>query len=258
MRYELMGPFRVLTDHGRVLLPGTPKVSQLLALLLMRANEFVPREMLIQELWQQNPPRSALNTLQTYVHHARRLLAEGDRGTGARQAGPSPLVTQPGGYVMRVDEASVDIKLFEQLVARGEFELRMGNSEEAVDVLTRALALWHGSALFSIRTGDVLAGHVVRLEELRIRAFELRIGAMKDLGRLRAMVPELRALVEEYPLNECFHGVLISALHQAGRRPEALHAYQKVRQVLRDELGLELSPWIRRLHEEMLAPAVPT
>ncbi|MET9349180.1 AfsR/SARP family transcriptional regulator [Streptomyces termitum] len=247
MRFRLIGPFQIIGDDGEVLPGGTPKVSQILALLLVHANDLVTPDTCIQELWPHDPPRSALNTVQTYVHHARRLLPR-------PEAGESPLTTRFGGYLLRVDESAIDVKVFEGLVARGRDELRAGRCEAAAETLGRALALWRGPALANVPAGGVLGGRVVHLEELRIRALELRVEAVARLGRLRELVPELRALVHDYPLNEWFHGQLIAALHQAGRRAEALAAYREVRRILRDELGLEPSPDVQWLHQRVLSP----
>ncbi|GAA3942706.1 AfsR/SARP family transcriptional regulator [Streptomyces gulbargensis] len=251
MRFNLIGPFQIIADDGQALPAGTPKVSQILALLLTHANDIVTPDTFIQELWQHNPPRSALNTVQTYVHHARRLLT-GDARPDCEQ---SLLSTRFGGYTMHVEDSAIDIKVFERLVTQGKDELREGRYEAAADSLALGLALWRGPVLSNVPTGDVLAGRVVHLEELRIRALELRIEAMRRLGRLRELVPELRTLVHDYPLNEWFHGQLIAALHQAGRRAEALDAYRKVRQILREELGLEPSPDIQWLHQRVLSPS---
>ena len=250
MRFNLIGPFQIVAGDGAVLPVGTPKVSQILAVLLTHANDLVTPDTFIQELWQHSPPRSALNTVQTYVHHARRLLTDDARP----DAEHSLLTTRFGGYTMHVDDSAIDIKVFERLVARGRDELRAGRYEAAADALGMSLDLWRGPVLSNVPTGDVLAGRIVHLEELRIRALELRIEAMRLLGRLRELVPELRTLVHDYPLNEWFHGQLIAALHQAGRRAEALDAYQKVRRLLREELGLEPSRDIQWLHESVLSP----
>ncbi|MEU2244920.1 AfsR/SARP family transcriptional regulator [Streptomyces sp. NPDC018338] len=251
MRFNLIGPFQIVRGDGRILPAASPKVSQVLAVLLAHSNAPVAPDTLIRELWQHSPPRSALNTVQTYVHHARRLLASQD----ARPDAARPeLSTHFGGYTMRVDDRAVDIKVFEQLVARGKEEFRAGRYEAAAGALGAALGLWRGPVLSDVPKGSVLAGRVVHLEELRIRALELRIETLQLLGRLRELIPELRTLVHDYPFNEWFHGRLITALHQAGRRAEALDAYRSVRRLLRDELGLEPSPDIQRLHERVLGP----
>ncbi|MFJ4342461.1 BTAD domain-containing putative transcriptional regulator [Streptomyces sp. NPDC088915] len=249
MRFNLIGPFEVVTDDGRVYQPGTPKVCQTLALLLTRPNEIVTAESLIKELWGERPPRSAVTTLQTYVYHARRMfvnerLVPSDRAL---------IVTSPPGYAIHVDDGEIDIRIFERLVAEGRDRLVGGDPAGALVSVQEALALWRGPALSNFPAGDVLTGHIVHLEELRIRAFEIRIEAEDRLGRHGESIPELRRLVNDYPLNEWFHCRLIAALGTAGRRAEALHAYQNVRRLLADELGLEPSPQMQRLQHRILS-----
>lgn len=251
MRFNLIGPFEIIAEDGRSHLPSTPKVCQTLALLLTRPNEIVTSDSLIRELWGERPPKSALTTLQTYIYHARKLFAK----EGMAPPGRDLLVTRSPGYVIQVEDDEVDIRIFERLIARGQSELQSGRPEAAVEHLSRALALWRGPALSNIPAGDVLAGRIVHLEELRIRALQLRIEAENRLGRQRESIPELRALVSEYPLNEWFHGQLISALHHTGRRAEALQAYRDLHRILDEELGLEPSPELQRLQLEVLNPS---
>ncbi|KJY35659.1 MULTISPECIES: AfsR/SARP family transcriptional regulator [Streptomyces] len=250
MRFNLIGPFEIVTDDGRTYQPGTPKVCQTLALLLTRPGEVVTAESLIRELWGENPPRSAVTTLQTYVYHARRMFTQEELAP----AGRCLIVTGPSGYVMRVEDSEVDVRIFERLVTRARYELAEEEPQRALRTIGQALDLWRGPALSNFPAGDVLAGHIVHLEELRIRAFETRIEAQEALGRHRESIPELRKLINDYPLNEWFHSRLIGALGAAGRRAEALQAYQKVRRLLAEELGLEPSPELKRLHGGLLSP----
>ncbi|MFF4324831.1 BTAD domain-containing putative transcriptional regulator [Streptomyces sp. NPDC001568] len=251
MRFNLMGPFEIVTDDGNTYRPGTPKVCQTLALLLTRPNEIVTADALIQELWGEKPPRSAVTTLQTYVYHARRMFAN----ENLLPPGRTLIVTSPPGYAIQVDASEIDICVFEQLVARARDELGDGDASAALHTIGRALDLWRGPALSNFPAGDVLTGHIVHLEELRIRAFEIRIAAEDQLGRHRESIPELRRLINDYPLNEWFHGQLIAALGTAGRRAEALQAYQNVRRLLADELGLEPSLELKQLQIGLLNPA---
>ncbi|MEV7725716.1 AfsR/SARP family transcriptional regulator [Streptomyces sp. NPDC087917] len=239
----------MVTESIDVCHVGSPKVAQTLAVLLTRANEFVSSETLISELWEDAPPRSALNTVQTYIHHARRILA-----SHSDDREPAPLLaTRSGGYLLQVADENVDYKLFEILVARGAQALRAGEYEDASGHLSRAVALWHGRALSNIPTGPVLKSLIVHLDDRRIQALEMRIEARCALGQHRDSIPELRGLVHDYPLHEGFHSQLINSLHQTGRRAEALEAYRHVRSLLRDELGLEPSVLIRRAHERVLS-----
>ncbi|MFI7100764.1 BTAD domain-containing putative transcriptional regulator [Streptomyces sp. NPDC050161] len=250
MRFNLIGPFEIIADDGRVCVPSAPKVCQTLALLLSRHNEVVTPDCLIQELWGESPPRSAVTAVQTYVYSARRIFVK----ERLAPTGRTLLSTKPPGYLMELEDGEVDTRIFENLLARGHAEFRAGNPECAVQQLRRALALWRGPALCNVPVGNVLAGHTAHLEELRIHALELSIEAEHHLGRQRETIPELRVLVHQYPFNECFHGHLISALNHAGRRAEALQAYRQVHRILDRELGLEPSPGLQRLQYQVLNP----
>lgn len=192
-----------------------------------------------------------MTTLQTYVYHARRMFVNERLAPTDRQL----IVTSPPGYAIRVEDDEVDIRMFERLVARSRTELGEGDSLSALHTVRQALDLWRGPALSNFPAGDVLTGHVVHLEELRIRAFETRIEAEDRLGRHRESIPELRRLINDYPFNEWFHSQLIVALGAAGRRAEALQVYQNVRRVLADELGLEPSPELKQLQIQLLNPS---
>ncbi|MDI3408199.1 AfsR/SARP family transcriptional regulator [Streptomyces cavernicola] len=248
MRFNLVGPFEIVADDGRVYRPGTPKVCQTLALLLTRPGGVVTTESLIEELWGDRPPRSATTTLQTYVYHSRRMLINENLVPEDRQL----IVTSAPGYSIQVDEDEVDAKIFERLVAQARRELADGQPESALRTSTEALDLWRGPVLSGSPAGSILAGHIVHLEELRIRAYEIRIEAEERLGRYRESIPELCRLISDYPLNEWFHSQLISALGATGRRAEALQAYQSLRKVLADELGLEPSPELQQLQLQLL------
>ncbi|MET9608700.1 BTAD domain-containing putative transcriptional regulator [Streptomyces sp. NPDC006512] len=250
MRFNLIGPFEIVADDGRIYRPGTPKVCQTLALLLTRPNEIVTADALIQELWGENPPRSAVTTLQTYVYHARRMFVN----ESLVPAGRSLIVTSAPGYSIQVEDSEIDIRIFERLVSQSRLELSDDDALGALRTVREALDLWRGPALSNFPAGDMLTGHIVHLEELRIRAYEIRIECEERLGWHRESIPELRKLINDYPLNEWFHGQLIGALGAAGRRAEALQAYQNVRRLLADELGLEPSSELKQLQARLLSP----
>ncbi|EMD26152.1 AfsR/SARP family transcriptional regulator [Amycolatopsis azurea] len=248
LQFRLLGPLEIVLPDGRILEPSSEKMCKILGILLLR-NEVSSVDVLTRELWDDNPPRSALTTLQTYVYHTRRMF---DQACETGEEKPS-LVTRPPGYELKVPAEQVDTKVFERSVAKGRELLGEGDAEEAGSILRQGLALWRGPALANVDAGDVLRGHISHLEELRIRALELRIEADRARGQRRDLIPELRSLVVSYPLNEWFHSQLINELHHGGRRAEALQAYQDLRRILNDELGLEPMAEIRRLHRDLLA-----
>ena len=246
---KVLGSVELVAD-GKVARMSAPKARRVLALMALQANRVVYTKDIIEELWDQNPPKTAVTTVQTYMYHIRRLLAE---CTGSSGPETVHLETRPRGYVLTVRDGRVDAMEFFRLVDRANAEFDSANPAEALRHIRLALSLWqHGPALADVVTGPLLEAHLVHLKEQRKRALELRIEADIALGRHRALIPELRYLIVQDPLNEWLHGRLIVALERSGRRSEALRAYQEIRQVLQDEVGLEPSEELRRIQHEVL------
>src|SRR5690242_11897429 len=103
----------------------------LLAVLLLRANEVVSSDRLVEELWPTDPPQTSENTVQVYVSRLRRLL------------GPGLLETRPPGYVLKLDPAQLDLHRFSALLRESE----AAPADIAADRLRSALALWRGDPL---------------------------------------------------------------------------------------------------------------
>jgi DNA-binding SARP family transcriptional activator len=253
LQFKVLGPLEVHHD-GRACTPTPPKVRQVLALLLLRANQVVAIDTLIEEVWGEDPPQSAVGTMQTYVHQLRRLLGRRE----ARAGGGEWLATRPPGYLMAVSPAQLDAHTFETLSWQGRQLLDSGQSAQAAQVLREALARWSGPCLANVGPGRYLEAHAVHLEEQRMRTLELRIQADAELGLHRDLVGEMRSLVMSHPLNEWFHGQLIVALSRSGRRGEALQAYQNLRELLCSQLGLEPQADLQRLQREVLTNGLPS
>jgi DNA-binding SARP family transcriptional activator len=250
--FKILGGLEIIQD-GRSLTPSPPKVRQVLALLVLRSGQVVLPESLTEELWGSHPPKSAATTVQTYIYHLRKIFAQ----AGLESPEGELLATRLPGYVLRIPASATDLHAFDRLVDEGRGDLAAGRPEPAAAVLRQALGLWNGPVLANVSLGRVLEGHVIRIEERRILALQLRIQSDLELGRHRELVGELRSLAVAHPLNEWFHSRLISVLAQCGRRSEALRAYQDLRRVLREELGLDPSSEVQRLQQEVLsAPAV--
>ncbi len=245
--FSVLGPMEVV-HAGRACTPSAPKVRQVLALLLVSANRLVLVDSIIRELWDDNPPKSALTTTQTYIYQIRNLIQR-ERLSGS---GRELLLTKPFGYTLLVDQDQLDQDRFDHLVTRAEGFARAGQHEAAAADLRQALGLWQGPPLANVTQGPLLRSHVVHLAERRTHALELRIEADMHLGRHRELIGELRSLIAENPLHEWLHAQLITVLSQAGRRGEALAAFQGLREVLNRELGLDPSPAVQRLHREVL------
>ncbi|MER7667290.1 AfsR/SARP family transcriptional regulator [Kitasatospora sp. NPDC096128] len=265
---------------GVSVVPTAPKPRQVLALLALRADQAVPAAVLAEELWSGRPPRSARTTVQTYVLQLRdlidRALAQGAEGSGGEPEGkaeggaagtgearnPAPgkdclgakdvLVTSAGGYRLNTGDGLVDLRDFERLAGLGYRAMDGGDFPLAARQLGEALALWRGPALADVPLGGQLAVEAKRLEETRLCALDQRIEADLRLGRHRVLLAELTVLVDRYRTHESLHGQYMVALHRSGRRGEALEAYQRLRNTLVRELGMEPSAGLRRLQRSIL------
>jgi SARP family transcriptional regulator, regulator of embCAB operon len=215
---------------------------------VLHANRVVHLDLLIEELWGANPPKSAVTTAQTYIHHLRKITLPEKSDTAG-----SLIITKAPGYVLSIDPKQVDSFVFQRRVWQGRKNLESGDATEAARVFRQALEMWRGPALADVAPGRILEAQVVTLEEQRLRALELRIQADLQLGLHRELIGELRSLVASHPLNEWFHGQLIATLSHAGRRNDALQTYQNLRATLSGELGLEPSPELQRLQREVLS-----
>jgi DNA-binding SARP family transcriptional activator/DNA-binding beta-propeller fold protein YncE len=228
--FRVLGPLEV-SAAGQPVALGGRKQRTVLALLLLNANELVPRERMIAALWGDEPPSEADASLRVYIARLRKLLA-------AETNGRPVLDTSANGYVLRVEPESVDLERFRRLVAAGEFE--------------RALELWRGPALADLAEEEWARREGGVLDELRLSALEERIDAGLAARRDSELVPELEALVAEHPYRERLVGQLMLALYRSGRQPEALGAYKRVGTDLRETFGLEPTPWLRELERKIL------
>ncbi|MFK4070921.1 BTAD domain-containing putative transcriptional regulator [Streptomyces sp. NPDC029674] len=249
MRFRVLGPLEVRSarDAQRVT-PRAAKIRSVLATLLVRSNEVVSVDSLVDELWGRRPPRTALTTLQVYISQLRKLLRE-----VAPEFGREALVTRAPGYLLQVGPAQLDLVLFEELHRGGRQAMERGEHAAAADLQRRALELWRGPLLSDTRHGSLLSTTAVRMDEVRIAALEQRVRAELVLGRHKELVGELQALAAELPLHEEFHAHLMVALYRAGRQADALHTYSRLRHTLVEELAIEPGVRLRRLQRRVLA-----
>jgi predicted ATPase/class 3 adenylate cyclase len=219
-----------------------------LALLLIHANEVVPSERLIDELWGADPPAGAAHSLQVYVSGLRKAL-EPER---APNTPAGVVVTRTPGYVVRVDERALDRLCFERLLGEGRQALREGDPRAAAKRLGDALGLWRGPALVDFAYEAFAQAEAARLDELRIGALEDKIEAELALGRHGELIGELETAARDNPLRERLWGQWMLALYRAGRQAEALRAFQELRAHLGDELGIAPSPELVALEEAIV------
>jgi DNA-binding SARP family transcriptional activator len=243
MRFRILGPLEVLSSDGWTAISAA-KWRSLLACLLVRPGQLVPTDSLIFELWGDAPPSTANNLVSIYVHRLKKVIGDTE--------GKDLLYRAPG-YMLRVSDKDLDSQVFELLVADGRGALAASDADRAAALLGEALGLWRGPLFADVPQTSLLATQADRAEELRLAATELRIEADLACGRAAHVVPELRGLVDEHPLQEGFWALLIRALEAAGRRAEALDAYSQAQQVISEELGVDPGAELRRLFRELLA-----
>lgn len=212
------------------------RLRSLLCRLALDAGKPVALAGLVDAVWAEQPPADAANALQTLVSRLRRALGD-----------PALIVQSAAGYRLALEPKAVDAHRFERSAAAGSAALAAGDTGRAAAELAGALGLWRGQALVDLLDADGF-NHpaATRLQERRLSALLDRIEADLGLGRA-GLLPELEALVSQYPLNERLTGHLMTALAQAGQQAAALRAFERLRTALADELGVDPSAELRQL-----------
>jgi DNA-binding SARP family transcriptional activator len=239
VEFRILGPLEV-SHGGRPVRIRGAKERALLAILLMHANEVVSVDRLIDELWNDRPPATARKSVQVRIAGLRRALRDGI------------LSTRGGGYAISLAGDQLDLHRFERLLSEGRELLAGGDARAAAGALGEAISLWRGPALADFAYESFAQLEVARLEELRLAALELRIDAQLALGLPAPVVAELEDLIVAHPLRERLRGQLMLALYRDGRQAEALDVYERTRDQLVAELGIEPGPALRRLQQSIL------
>ncbi|MFF7872029.1 BTAD domain-containing putative transcriptional regulator [Streptomyces qaidamensis] len=242
MRYRILGVTTAEDEHGAVVPLGGPRLRALLTALALRPSRVTTPQILIDEVWAQDPPRDAPAALQALVGRLRRAL------------GKDAVTSGTGGYRLAAGEDDIDLHVFERLVQQGTDALAGNDPALAERHLDAALALWHGPALADLPDRSA----ATRPEARRLEATRARAEARIRLGRGRDVVPELRELTAVHPYDEPLHALLIRALRDTGRDADALAAYETARRALAEGLGTDPGPRLRALHAELLDSTATT
>ena len=240
MEFRLLGPLELVDDQGRPVELPAGKPRALLALLLLEARHVVSVDRIVDALWGEGPPATAEAVVQSYASRLRKLLPEG------------ALARRGQGYVLDVEENQLDLDRFERLRREGGAAAEKRRWQQAATMLHAALALWRARPLVEFQDELFARDAIARLAELHLVVLEQRLEADLALGRAPEIVPELQTLVREEPLRERLCELLMIALYRAGRQADAIAAYQATRSALREELGLEPSPALRKLERAIL------
>jgi len=248
MEFRILGALEVRDDGDRRIPLGAGKQRAVLAILLLHANQVVPTERLIDELWGGSPPGTARKAIQVYVTRLRKAL------------GAERIRTQEPGYQLDLGSAALDLHDFQALVSEARKLREQGEDARAAERLRDALALWNGPPLADFTYEPFAQTEIPRLEEQRLEALEERIDADLAFGHGGDLVAELKALVARHPYRERLRGQLMLALYRDGRQADALAVYQETRKLLVEELGIEPGPALQRLEGAILRqePALET
>lgn len=209
-------------------------------MLLLNANTVASRDRIVDALWGAEPPRSAVSSLQVYVHGLRKVL------------GAERIERHGAGYRLQLEPEELDLGRFERLVEAAVRALAAGRAADAAEDLRRALDLWTGEPLADLAGEPVHESEAPQLEERRLRANELLHDAGLALGRHDALVPELERLIAEQPYRERFRAQHALALYRSGRQVDALAACRAARSFLVDELGIDPGPELQELERRIL------
>lgn len=237
----VLGPVEAIGPTGPAALTGA-RQRAVLGLLALHAGTVLPVFRLIDALWGDDPPRTAVKTLHSHVARIRSALAAAGL--------PGVLSTRDPGYLL--DGVPSDVARFEELVATGRGALTGGDAARAVTALRAAAGLWRGDAFADVPLTGWAAREVDRLHELRLAAAEDRWDAELRTGRHETAASELVRLLAANPANERLTRLHMLALYRSGRYTDALEAYQRLRRELAHELGVDPGREVVELHTAML------
>ncbi|MFI6561296.1 BTAD domain-containing putative transcriptional regulator [Streptomyces sp. NPDC050534] len=238
VRYRILGTTQALRPDGTPVQVGGARLRALLTVLALRAGRTVPVSLLLDEVWDGDPPADAPGALQALVGRLRRAV------------GADAVASDEGGYRLAARPDDIDLHRFERLTGEGVRALADGDPAKAAVVLDDALGLWRGPALADLPDR---AAEAARWDARRLDALRARHSAALALGHGEQSVPELTALCDTHPLDEPLQALRLRALRDAGRTAEALAAFEDVRRLLADRLGSDPGPELASLHGELLA-----
>lgn len=247
LHVSVLGPVEISRDGARIPLNGQHQ-RVLVAFLAMELGKVVPTARLIEAIWADRPPRHARVKLQGCVSALRKALGEGVPSDGS---GRSSIVTHEPGYAMSQEWVTTDLSAYRARVRQAADEISAGDVAAAAVSLAASLALWRGPAFADARTA-VTDGLANALERGRLLAVERKAACDLRLGRHEEVAEELTSVLAANPFHERARALLMLALYRCACRAEALQCYLDGRRQLRDQLGIEPGPALRRLHQRIL------
>ena len=242
MEFRILGPLDAY-HGGKQVKIGGPRQQIVLAMMLLDPGKVIPLSRLIDAMWDGDPPVTARAQVQICISNLRRTMGAVGR--------PDLIDTHSHGYLIRLEDSTLDLREFEGPAAAGHRSLAAGKAAEAVVQFRSALSLWRGSALCNI-SSTLVQNSVAHINELRLSVLEARLHADLLTGQFEHVPGELVRLTNEYPLRERFRALQMTALYRAGRQAEALEVYRNTYSMLTDELGIEPCKGLKDLHQAIL------
>lgn len=231
--FSLLGPLRVKCEQ-EWRAPGPPQQRAVLAMLLLRRRSVVSRAELVDAIWPEEVPRTAVKNLQVHVWRLRRFLQ-------------IPIVSRAPGYCLAPEQDQVDLDVFEARVEAARYAARQADLQTASDHYGRALAMWQGPALADLAERGLLIGATTSLDQRRSDVLCERIDVELALARHAELLPELERWTGIYPLDERLRLRHMQVLQHLGRRADAVVVYQRAERRLRDDLGVAPGSELREL-----------
>ncbi len=244
MGLRLLGPLELLDDEGRPVKLGGPKERRVLAVLAVHLGESVSEARLADVLWGDDPPPTATKTLQSYISRLRKAVAT----TGGLR-----IDSVESGYVLHGAPHAVDVAEVDELIVEARAAVDRGDLDRAAERLRAAERRWRGPVLGDLADEQFAQAEASRLEGRRSSVVEDRLEVELAWGVTASWSSELEALTAHHPLRERLWRTRMIALYRSGRQADALRAYQDLRTVLRDDLGIDPSPELRALEAAILA-----
>jgi DNA-binding SARP family transcriptional activator/Tfp pilus assembly protein PilF len=243
----VLGPVKVRVG-GRPLELGAPQTRAVLAVLLVRRGEVVSVDRLVDELWPSAPPPGARSLVHSHVSRIRRALRSSRLGEQAARR----LVTRKPGYLLHLDDGELDLARFERLIVEARAAGQAGDSDRCVTAYRLAHRQWRGDPYADVPHTPLVAAEAIRLTSLRLSSLEERFDAELGAGLHADVVAELTTLTAHHPLRERLVAQLMLALHRLGNTAEALALFERTRQRLADELGLDPGTALFEVHTAIL------
>ncbi|MGW4467085.1 tetratricopeptide repeat protein [Micromonospora sp. NPDC004704] len=243
---QVLGRLRVW--HGdRELDTGPPARRLVLGVLALNAGRLTTRRELIESLWGERPPSSAVNVLHTHAKHLRRLLDPQRSPRGQ----DGVLSTVGDGYLLRLPDDALDLHRFRRMVSAAQAAEGNGDPGRAAAVLSEALRLWEDDPLCDVpalETHPAVSGLRAERRRAQFAYWNLMLRTSDAAEIIATLVVEGAA----HPLDETVQAMLIRAYQAMGQRTIAFERYEATRRALADDLGVDPGPELAQAYRHLL------